>query len=361
MRKVTLASILTMLLLLLTLTAMAEPAALDLSGHSFEDLAELTELLDQQEKTGTIVLDGGALSVAERRELLARYPEMHFVWTMDLWGVTVSSEDTSVTFEGKEAVSLYDLCDLLACMPGLKKVDMWDKQVNRKEMDALLAFPEVEVGMTIKLNKSHILRTDMTAYSTLGRQPQITRSDTHYFTFLKDLKALDVGHMFIQSLDFLEECSKLKILIAADCSLKDISPIACQTDLEYVELFKNYITDISPLAELTNLRDLNIGYCQITDLSPLYDLPNLERVWLMGNWYLPDEEVERLREHQPDCEIVTFSYGATGNLMTPDKKQIPGTSWRHHKHYDTIYWIFHNNEYIGWDVEVPQIKTVNDP
>ena len=48
-----------MLLLLLTLTAMAEPAALDLSGHSFEDLAELTELLDQQEKTGTIVLDGG--------------------------------------------------------------------------------------------------------------------------------------------------------------------------------------------------------------------------------------------------------------------------------------------------------------
>lgn len=361
MRKVTLASVLTMLLLLLTLTAMAEPAALDLSGHSFEDLAELTELLDQQEKMGTIVLDGGALSVAERRELLARYPEMHFVWTMDLWGVTVSSEDTSVTFEGKEAVSLYDLCDLLACMPGLKKVDMWDKQVNRKEMDALLAFPEVEVGMTIKLNKSHILRTDMTAYSTLGRQPQITRSDTHYFTFLKDLKALDVGHMFIQSLDFLEECSKLKILIAADCSLKDISPIACQTDLEYVELFKNYITDISPLAELTNLRDLNIGYCQITDLSPLYDLPNLERVWLMGNWYLPDEEVERLREHQPDCEIVTFSYGATGNLMTPDKKQIPGTSWRHHKHYDTIYWIFHHNEYIGWDVEVPQIKTINDP
>ena len=361
MRKVTLASVLTMLLLLLTLTAMAEPAALDLSGHSFEDLAELTELLDQQEKTGTIVLGGGTLSVAERRALLARYPEMHFVWTMDLWGVTVSSEDTSVTFEGKEAVSLYDLCDLLACMPGLKKVDMWDKQVNRKEMDALLAFPEVEVGMTIKLNKSHILRTDMTAYSTLGRQPQITRSDTHYFTFLKNLKALDVGHMFIQSLDFLEECSKPKILIAADCSLKDISPIACQTDLEYVELFKNYITDISPLAELTNLRDLNIGYCQITDLSPLYDLPNLERVWLMGNWYLPDEEVERLREHQPDCEIVTFSYGATGNLMTPDKKQIPGTSWRHHKHYDTIYWIFHNNEYIDWDVEVPQIKTINDP
>ena len=58
MRKVTLASVLTMLLLLLTLTAMAEPAALDLSGHSFEDLAELTELLDQQEKTGTIVLGG---------------------------------------------------------------------------------------------------------------------------------------------------------------------------------------------------------------------------------------------------------------------------------------------------------------
>lgn len=361
MRKVTLAAVMTMLVLLLTLTASAEGDTLDLSGRNFADLAELTAMVDQQEGVNAVDLTDVPLTVDQRRELLARYPGTHFIWTMDLWGVTVSSEDTSVSFEGKEAVSIADLCALLDCMPRLTKVEMWDKQLNRKEMDALLAYPDVDVGMTIKLNKSHILRTDMTAYSTLGRQPQITKLDTHYFTFLKGLKALDVGHMFIQSLDFLEECGKLKILIAADCSLKDISPIACQTDLEYVELFKNYITDISPLAELTNLRDLNIGYCQITDLSPLYDLPNLERVWLMGNWYLPDEEVERLREHQPDCEIVTFSYGATGNLMTPDKKQIPGTSWRHHKHYDTIYWIFHNNEYIDWDVEVPQIKTINDP
>ena len=88
---------------------------------------------------------------------------------MELWGVTVSSEDTSVSFEGKESVSIAALCGLLDCMPGLKKVEMWDKQLKRKEIDALLAYPEVDVGMTINLNKSHVLRTDMTAYSTLGR------------------------------------------------------------------------------------------------------------------------------------------------------------------------------------------------
>lgn len=358
MRKVTLMALVAALCMLI-LTATAE--TMDLSGRSFENLAELTALLDQQDKVDTVDLTGVELTVDERRALLSGYPDVHFIWTMDLWGVTVSSEDEEVTFEGNEWINIDELCGLLDTMPNLRTVNMWDKRMKHKDLNVLLGYPEINFGMTIKMNDAHVVRTDWTAYSTLGRQPQIDRFDTPFFAFLKDMKALDVGHMFLQNLDFLKTCSKLKILIAADCGVGDLTPLTYQTDLEYLELFKNGISDISPLASLVNLRDLNIGYCKITDLSPLYDLPNLERVWLMGNWYLPDEEVERLREHQPDCEIVTFSYGATGNLMTPEKKLIPGTSWRHHKHYDTIYWIFHHNEYIGWDVEVPQIKTINDP
>ncbi len=50
---------------------------------------------------------------------------------------------------------------------------------------------------------------------------------------------------------------------------------------------------------------------------------------------------------------MTRCYGSTGNIMRDDGSLIPGTSWRHHKHYDTIYYIFNGGGYVDWDVEVP--------
>ncbi len=284
--------------------------------------------------------------------------------TVLFWNTPVSSRDTEATFEGKEFVHLTELDQLLTEMPNLKKVNLWDKRTYLKEILPLFeAHPEVEIGMTITLNPSHVLRTDMTAYSTLGRQPQIAKMHTWFFGCLKGLKALDIGHMNVHSLDFLSATAPLKILIVADNGLKnkDIQALRTQTELEYLEIFKNYITDLTPLSGMTELRDLNIGYNDIRDLSPLDGLQKLERLWTMGNWWLPEEEIARFQALHPNCEVVTWSYGATGNRCTRDMTQIPGTSWRHHRHYDTIHWIFDHSEYIDWDVEVPQVKGAEDP
>ena len=284
--------------------------------------------------------------------------------TVLFWNTAVSTRDTEVTFEGSEFAHMTELDQFLTQMPNIRKVNLWDKRTYLNEILPLFEHhPDVEIGMTITLNKSHVLRTDMTAYSTLGRQPQIAKMHTWFFGCLKNLKALDIGHMNTHSLDFLQATAPLKILIAADNGLqnKDIQALQYQNDLEYLEIFKNYITDLSPLRGMTELRDLNIGYNDIRDLSPLDGLQKLERLWTMGNWWLSDEEIARFQALHPNCEVVTWSYGATGNRCTRDMTQIPGTSWRHHRHYDTIHWIFDHSEYIDWDVEVPQVKGVDDP
>ena len=284
--------------------------------------------------------------------------------TVLFWNTPVSTRDTEVTFEGSEFAHMTELDQFLTQMPNIRKVSLWGKRTYLNEILPLFEHhPDVEIGMTITLNKSHVLRTDMTAYSTLGRQPQIAKMHTWFFGCLKQLKALDIGHMNTHSLDFLQATAPLKILIVADNGLRDrdIQALQYQNDLEYLEIFKNYITDLSPLRGMTELRDLNIGYNDIRDLSPLDGLQKLERLWTMGNWWLPEEEIARFQALHPNCEVVTWSYGATGNRCTRDMTQIPGTSWRHHRHYDTIHWIFDHSEYIDWDVEVPQVKGAEDP
>lgn len=278
--------------------------------------------------------------------------------TVSVCGVEVSAQAESVDLSGVKKVKLSQFMQELDQLPNLKRVDMWDANLSKEDRLKLQEkYPEVFFGWTIHVNQLHTVRTDATAFSTLGKQPLLNKQNMVNFTMCPDLLALDVGHCLIQDISFMRDMPKLKVLILADAGIKDISPLEGQTEVEYLELFLNNIKDISPLTNMTKLRDVNLGFNQITDLSPLYDLPNLERVWLMNNPGLKDEEVERLRQHQSDCEIVTYSWGATGNQMEKRDGQLvqfPGTSWRDHPHYDTIYYIFNAGEYIGWDDPIPE-------
>lgn len=277
---------------------------------------------------------------------------------VDVCGISVSADAQQVDLSGVKKVKINELCAALDQLPNLQRVDMWDCNLNREEKTKLHErYPGVFFGWNIILNSAHRLRTDATAFSTLGKQPLLAKGHMVNMTFCPNLLALDVGHCLIQDISFLRSCPKLKVLILADAGIKDISPLEAQTDVEYLELFLNDIKDISPLAGMTKLKDVNLAFNEITDLSPLYHLPDLERVWLMDNPKLTQEEVDRLREHQPDCEIVTYSWGATGNQMEKingELIQFPGTSWRDHPHYDTIYYIFNGGGYIGWDDPIPE-------
>ncbi len=351
--------LLSLFLLLGASSALCE--TLDLTDGSCAGVKAISAAIDAGTDVTEVDLTGVPLSFAERKQLLAAYPHVHFRWTVEVCGVTISSEDTEVDFEGvdgKKFKNLTELCNGLDCLPNLEKVYMWTQPIYYDERKTLHSrYPDIFFGWDMQVNKAHRFRTDITAYSTLGRTPAIGKWHMINFTYCPNLLALDVGHCTVLDLSFLRDCNKLKILIVVDAGIKDLSPLESQPELEYLELFMNNITDISPLAKVTSLRDVNLSFNDITDLSPLYELPNLERVWVMGNFKLKKEEIECLKEHQPDCEIVDYCYGSTGDRMIKKNGEFilfPGTSWRDHPHYDTVYYIFNvAHEYVDWDYPLP--------
>ena len=274
----------------------------------------------------------------------------------ELWGVTVRPEDTSVLFPGGKTISNFQpLYELLDAMPDLKEVDLDQRVLGPSKADALMTrYPDITFRFTVKINEAHSFHTSQTAFSTLGRTPRIQNG--HWFSMMKGLKALDVGHQYMKTLEWLDELPQLKILIVVDNYLadKDIQAIAGQRELEYIEIFKNRITDLTPFSGLTQLRDLNVAYNNITDLSPLYDLPCLERLSVMGNPKLSKEEIERFKEHQPNCLVITNDKGPNGDMIDDNGEIVPDTSWKRFWRYDTVYWIFHHDEYVGWDAEVTE-------
>ena len=207
----------------------------------------------------------------------------------------------------------------------LTQVDMCDTGLTVQQMNAINeAFPDFDIIFNFRVSYWN-LRTDRQAFSTYQGNVIVykwTSDDAMNFRYCKDLYALDLGHNAIGSLDFLQFCPKLRILILADnYGIKDLSPIENCPKLQYVEVFMESFKDISVFAKCPDLLDLNVCYTQFTDLSPLYGLPHLERLWMVGCWKMPAEQKTELAEIFPELKLNVYHPGSTD------------WGWREHPRY----------------------------
>ncbi len=133
----------------------------------------------------------------------------------------------------------------------------------------------VKVVWTVRLGPSIALRTDadnfMPNHFGVGQLPD---NYAYNLRYCEDMVCLDVGHMTLTDISFVEYMPKLKYLILAWTEVQYIEPIRSCKNLIWLELDNSCIRDLSPLVDCTALEDLNIGntFCDIT--------PVLEMTWL---------------------------------------------------------------------------------
>jgi len=261
------------------------------------------------------------------------------------YGVSFDSSDVILDLDeaGIQVSDIGELKALLDQMPNLTEVRMYNSRLSVKQMDELFdGYPHVFFGWTIKLY-THTIRTDATAFSTLhghaGKEgdPFHTSQELRRLRFCKKLMALDIGHNSLTSLDFLSEMPQLKVLIlGANYYIESIEPLAALTELEYLELFSANVKDVTPLSGMTKLRDLNLTYNrELKDISLLYELPSLERFWC-GYTAVPQEQRDAMEAAHPGCEFDWINMPTEG-------------TWRKHPHYDAIFEMFHEGEYVAFE------------
>lgn len=260
--------------------------------------------------------------------------------TITACGITVAADAAQIDFDTVRVTDVDELVEMLDQMPQLEKVDMYRSSLSKTDMDMLFTrYPQITFGWTYYVG-DHEVRTDITAFSTLhGSDPDPSHSEKNFkwLKFCKGLKAIDVGHNAVSDVSWLTNFPELKVLILAVNPVSDITPLAQLKELEYLELFTTRVTDLSPLTELTKLRDLNVKYNKVSDIRALIEMTWLERLWVGQRMDdVPQEQIDRLYEALPDCEIDWDSMPTAG-------------TWREHPHYDTIYRMFHTQVYEPFD------------
>jgi hypothetical protein len=95
---------------------------------------------------------------------------------------------------------------------------------------------------------------------------------------------IDLGHMVIYDISFVESMPNLQYLVLAHTTVTDIGPLATCKNLKFLELDHTGITDYAPLLGCTGLEDLNLGKTY-GDEDIIAQMTWLKNLWWNGRGY----------------------------------------------------------------------------
>ncbi len=241
-----------------------ETTDLDLSTMTFTSVEEVSEGLKHLPALTSCNLCGSGLTNEQMMELKAAFPNVKFVWYVNIGAWKVRSDIEAFSTK------------------------------NRR------AFPDGAGEFTSE-----------------GRYA-LTDEETPLFQYLPDLVYLDLGRNKISDVSFVKYLPKLRVLILESNKIKDITPLSGQTELEYLELYMNYIEDFKPLSSLTKLTYLNVSRTSLTDVSPFSSMTQLKMLWMIND-KIEKADLEKLTAALPGCTITTHGKDSTsgGWLDTP--------------------------------------------
>ena len=257
-------------------------------------------------------------------------PEKVFALGSQLTGVTVSWEvtlgdqiydakTTAVDLTMAEITDLSEVEQKLAYLPDLESVTFgvcgvdeasWGNSKSKLtaspiENEDMAAYrdrvrEDYRVVWTVRLGPSIALRTDadnfMPNHFGVGQLPD---SYAYNLRYCEEMVCLDVGHMTLTDISFVEYMPNLKYLILAWTEVKYIEPIRTCKNLVFLELDNSTVRDISPLVDCTALEDLNLGrtYCSVE--------PILGMTWLKNVYMIRRGSAGVVGQALPDTRVVT--------------------------------------------------------
>lgn len=295
-------------------------------GSEKLDMQELTTAVSNLPEIKAIHFEQPVVAASELTALVEEFPAVSITWEKDAFGTTYSSDVTEIDLSGMIIPSLEEVEQAMAYFPALEKVLLCESGPEQKKWfdnEAMSAFrekmrPEYKVVWTVQINNLKV-RTDETYFMPAKYHEVVTNYQVQNLKYCEDMICVDLGHMAIQNIEFVEYLPHLKYFIIVDAPFMYIDSISTCKELIYLEFFWTWINDFTPLLECTALEDLNLARTN-GDPMVLKEMTWLKNLWIDGKDLTEAEKVE-LEAALPNTNIK-YCYG----LMA-------GNGWRDLQNY----------------------------
>ena len=247
-------------------------------------------------------------------QLMCDFPDIKFHWSFEIFGVETDSDAKTLILSNIKMENTEEVENSLKYFYHLERVEMCECGISSEEMDALgKRHPEIRFVWTISIGVGK-LRTDATAFIPYKIGYDINHplndSQVQELKYCIDMECLDLGHMRMTDVSFLNYMPKLRFLILADIIVEDFSPIVNLTELVYLELFWSQLDDVNMLMNMKKLECLNIGWTELKNPELLKEMTWLKRLWVarVGTTY---KELQEIKSALPDTYVYIDSMHPT--------------------------------------------------
>ena len=279
--------------------SITEAALSGLNADNLDSAAEKIALLPAM----TDITLPEALSKADVKKLMDRFPGIRFHYTFDFFGTALSTGDETVELKDVE-IGNEGEGEIRAALDILPQCTYFKLENCGVDYEILASiredYPDTKVVWRVEFGGQYSLLTDE---ETLRTVYGVYDSHVDILKYCTSLKYIDMGHNSeLTDISFVEYMPDLEIVILSGASMTDVNAFANHKKLEWLELANCYqLRDISALESCDNLRFLNICFSKVTDLSPIENLP-LER-FLYLNPRVDQETRTAFEENHPDCWV----------------------------------------------------------
>jgi Leucine-rich repeat (LRR) protein len=293
---------------------------IDLSGKTLEAETLMKDLYYLPSLVSVDITDTN-ISSEDGAALEARYPNISFLRTVDLFGVKVNTDVTALDLTQATITDDTQLADALASLKKLTSCDLTGQTISFETMDALKdRFPLVTFAFSFELFGQQ-LTPETTELNLQGQTftsaeevaaglshlPALTLCDLcgtgltneqmvqlqTQFPAVKFVWFVQIGAWQVRTdiVAFTTQNRKefpnnaATYIKVGNTKLTDEDAAGLQycTDLVYLDLSNNKLTDISFVKNLLKLRLFSIGINKVTDISALSSLTELEFLEIYTN------------------------------------------------------------------------------
>ena len=270
-----------------------------------QDLSQLLERMAFLPAMKTVHLTDPVGDAATMDALRSTYPNVTI--TSELVGVQVSQDGKEVDLSGIKLEKVEDVDKYMPFYPDAERVYLGQQAIDH---DTIAAFRDAKrqdykVVWTVMCG-SIPLRTDATYFQPIQYSVYyFFDEDCVNLRYCEDMLSVDLGHMAVRDISWVEGTPNLKYLVLTMTSVSDLTPLSTCKNLIWLELFQNNIRDYTPLLGCTALQDLEIGMTY-GDATVLAEMTWLKNLFCIGIKY---QYQTFLQEALPDTNINTTGYG----------------------------------------------------
>ena len=239
------------------------------------------------------------------------FPQADITWSKTVWGISCEKGIETVDLSIGTPGTIEEVEQAMAYFPTVTEVFLGKTDLDNEQIAEYRERhrEDYKVVWTVGFRNKLFVRSDTKDFFPCrDGLCNFNDEDAKNLKYCEEIVCMDIGHMPVHEVDFLEYMPEMKYLILSWTQVKRIDAVKNCKKLIFLEVTDCPLRSLEGVQECTALEDLNFG-ATWPDVTPILGMTWLKRVYMI---YGSSGDAYTISQALPDTTVVSSGDATVG-------------------------------------------------